>query len=257
MKSALYAGTVRHERHSTAATGNVAHAFRYPSTQTLLFLDEIDAVMALHPAWSARRPNVVWYRRRDFGGDPAVPLDQSIRDDVAAATGERPTGRIALLGQLRTWGFLFNPLTTYYVYDETEATVRFVILEVRSTPWLERRRYVVRGDESAPSFAKTLHVSPFLGMDHVYRFRWSPPGRTIGLHLENWRGGEHIFDASLTLERTEMSRATMGAALRRRPLATYAVTYGIYRQALTLWRKRAPFFTHPAKLTKESSKNRD
>ena len=251
MKSALYEGVVRHVRHSTDATNHVAHEFQYRSTQFFLFLDELDEVFALHPLWSTTSPRPVWFRRNDFGGDRTTSLEDSLRDEVLAATGERPTGPIALLGQVRTWGFLFNPLTTYYLYDEAGETVQWLILEVRSTPWLERRRYVISAADPAPRFAKTLHVSPFLGMDHEYVLRWSPPGRTLGIHLENWRGDERIFDASLTLSRVELTRRSMAAVVWRRPFATYGVTYGIYREALTLVRKRAPFFTHPAKLARK------
>jgi len=251
VNSALYEGWVRHVRHAAPATGNVAHEFRYRSTQVLLFLDEVDAVTALSPWWSARHPAPVWFRRNDFGGDRAKSLDESVRDEIVTTQGVRPTGRIALLGNIRTWGFLFNPLTTYYVYNEAGDAIDFVVLEVRSTPWLERRRYVLRGDDPAPRFTKTLHVSPFLGMDHDYVCRWSPPGKTLGMHLENWHGEVKVFDASLTLKRVEMSPSTMQSLVWRRPFTTYGVTYGIYREALTLLRKRAPFFSHPSKAAKK------
>jgi len=249
MRSALYEGWVRHQRHATAATGDVEHGFRYRTTQVFLFLDEIDEVCAQSIWWSAKHPCPVWFRRADFGGDTAVSLDASIRDEIQLRTGVRPSGRIALLGHLRTWGFLFNPLTTFYVYDES-GELTHLVLEVRSTPWLERRRYVVDAHDPAPRFAKTLHVSPFLGMDHEYALRWSPPQQTLGIHLENWRGDEHIFDASLTLSRVEMNARNMQQLVFRRPFVTYGVTYGIYREALRLWRKKAPFFTHPGKAAK-------
>jgi hypothetical protein len=247
VRSALYQGWVTHKRFATDATGNVAHEFRYRTTMPLLFLDELSDVVSRHPRWSVTSPNVVWFRRRDFGGDVGLSLEDSIRDEVQRATGQRPSGRIAMLGHLRTWGFLFNPLTTFYVYEENGNDVAFVVLEVRSTPWLQRHRYVLRGNETKQRFAKQLHVSPFLGMDHEYVCSWASPGDHLSLHLGNRRGEERIFDAGLSLDRVTLDRASMGALVWRHPLMTYGVTYGIYREALKLWRKKAPFFSHPTK----------
>ncbi len=247
MKSALYQGWVTHKRFATEATGDVAHEFRYRTTMPLLFLDELSEVVAQHPRWSMAGVNAVWFRRSDFGGDQGRSLENSIRDEVQLATGVRPQGRVAMLGHLRTWGFLFNPLTTFYVYAENEEDVDHVVLEVRSTPWLERHRYVLNGREPKQRFMKELHVSPFLGMDHEYVFSSTTPGEHLSLHLGNRRGEERIFDAGLSLDRVALDSTSMGKLVWRQPLMTYGVTCGIYREALKLWRKKAPFFTHPAK----------
>jgi len=248
MRSALYEGVVTHQRHATAGTGDVAHGFSYRTTMPLLFLHELDQVAALHPRWSINRLNAVIVRRRDYFGDPASSLDNAVRDVVAERTGERPRGPIAMLGHVRTWGFLFNPLTTYFVYADDGDAVEHVVLEVRSTPWLERYLYVLDGSLSKHRFAKELHVSPFLGMDHEYVFTWSVPGEHLALHLGNRRGEERLFDASLNLHRVTLTRESLGATVWRRPFATYGVTAAIYRQAWSLWRKKAPFHPHPKKL---------
>jgi len=247
VKSALYQGWVRHKRFATEATGGVAHEFRYASTMPYLFLDELEDVARLHPRFSLTRPDALWFRREDFGGNRSVDLATSIRDEIAAAGFDRPTGPVAMLAHVRTWGFLFNPLVTFYVFNE-HGEVRFVVLEVRSTPWLERHRYVL--DTSSPThrFAKELHVSPFLTMDHDYVCTVPAPGERLSLHLGNRRGDERVFDASLSMQRQALTRASLSKLIWRRPLATYGVTFGIYREALRLWRKRAPFITHPNKL---------
>lgn len=247
MNSAIYRGWVRHKRFATEATGQVAHEFRYASTMPYLFLDELEQLTALHPRFSMIRPDALWFRRQDFGGDRTVDLATSIRNEIVAAGFDRPMGRIAMLAHIRTWGFLFNPLATFYVFDEHEV-LTYVVLEVRSTPWLERHRYVLDAGSTAHRFAKELHVSPFLTMDHEYVCTVPAPGDQLSLHLGNRRGDERIFDASLSMQRVAITKASLTTLIWRRPLATYGVTFGIYREALRLWRKRAPFITHPNKL---------
>ena len=245
MKSALYEGVITHRRHATPATGHVAHEFRYATLTPLIFLDELDEVAAMHPRWSRSRPNLAWFRRRDYFGDPSTPLDDAVRDLVATRLGRRPTGDVALLGHVRVWGWLFNPLCVYYCFDESGDRVEALVLEVRNTPWGERHHYVLEGGSHHHRFAKALHVSPFLGMDHEYVLTWSVPRAHLALHLGNRRGDERIFDATLHLARREISAESLGAFVWRRPAATLAVSAGIYRHALALWRKKAPFHPHP------------
>ncbi len=239
--SALYDGVVTHHRLATPATGQVAHSFRRRVTMVYLVLDELTELVASQPFWSATRWSPIRFRRRDYLGDPATPLDDAVRDVVAEHLGTRPRGPVVLLGQLRTWGWLFNPLTLYYCYDDDTTRVEAVVLEVTSTPWHERHVYVVDGRDHHARFAKEMHVSPFLGMDHEYEMHWTTPDATLAVHLGNRQGDTRLFDANLLLTRRAATHDELARAVWRRPLRTYAVSAGIYREALTLWRKGAPF----------------
>jgi len=244
VKSALYAGTVTHRRHATEATGQVAHSFHYPITLPLLFLDEIDEVIAMHPRWSRRGVDAVWFRRRDYVDCSVRPLDEAVRDAVEARSGRRPEGDIAQLGHLRRWGWLFNPICVYYCFDAA-GHVDQLLLEVRNTPWHERHLYALDARTSPQRFAKEMHVSPFLGMDHEYVLTFSEPGEHLALHLGNRRGEERVFDAGMSLERREITRASLGDLAWRHPFATLGVSAGIYYEALRLFAKHAPFHGHP------------
>ena len=243
MKSALYEGTVTHRRHATAATGQVAHDFSYHVTMPLLFLDEVDEVMAMHPRWSSRHLDASWFRRRDYLDGAEGPLDLAVREAVAQRSGRRPEGEIAVLGHLRRWGWLFNPLCVYYCFDAS-GRLDQLLLEVRNTPWHERHLYALAAT-SPQRFAKEMHVSPFLGMDHDYVVSFSVPEEHLSLHLGNRRGEERVFDAGLSLRRREISRASLGSLVWRHPWATIGVSAGIYYEALRLVRKLAPFHGHP------------
>ncbi|MBW4030888.1 MAG: DUF1365 domain-containing protein [Acidobacteria bacterium] len=256
MRSALYEGTVTHRRFATEATGQVGHDFRYSTVMPLLFLDELDEVMSLHPRWSRTRPDVAWFRRRDYLGERGVTLDVAVRDAVHQRSGRRPVGPIALLGHVRLWGWLFNPLCVYYCFDESGVHVDQLLLEVRSTPWHERHLYVLDGASRTQRFAKEMHVSPFLAMDHDYVVNWSVPDQHLSFHLGNRRGEERVFDASLSLRRREITPTSLRHLIWRRPWTTVSVSAGIYRQAWALWRKKAPFHPRPRRLADEASSAR-
>ncbi len=83
-----------------------------------LDLDEIDDVFAHRLLWSTRRPAFARWRRSDYPGDPAQPLDTWVRDLVAERTGSRPTGPVRLLTHLRYGGRGFNPISVYYCFAD-------------------------------------------------------------------------------------------------------------------------------------------
>ena len=58
-------------------------------------------------------------------------------------------------------------------------------------------------------------------------------------------GNPKLFDATLALRREPLSRQGLMAALARWPWITLKVLLGIYWQALRLFIKRTPIFSHP------------
>ncbi len=238
----MYQGTVRHRRHEAAD-----HAFAYDITLVHLDLDEVDLVAGLHPLWSHGRANVASFRREDHLGDPAVPLGDAVRDLVFDRSGVWPRGPVSLLTQVRLWGWLFNPISVYFCWDEAGERVEAVVLEVTNTPWHERHAYVVVGGPGEHWFDKELHVSPFFGMDHRYRLRFTAPGDTLVVQIQNQRDGRMVFDATLTLRRRAVSRAALGRIVWRRPLQTLLVSARIRLHALRLWAKGVPVHRHPGR----------
>jgi len=242
MNSCLYLGTIRHRRQVPRP-----HAFSYRLFMAYLDLAELDKVFRNRWFWSVRRPALAWFRRGDYLGDPAVPLDQAVRDLVAAETGVRPAGPIRLLTHLRMFGHCFNPVSFYYCYDAAGAKVETIVAEITNTPWNERHAYVLPAGEGALRFrfGKAFHVSPFLPMSLQYDWRFSEPGMRLAVHMQNLDAGAKVFDATLDLERREIGAASLAGALARFPLLTLQVVAAIYWQAFRLWTRRTPFHAHP------------
>lgn len=76
--SCLYTGHIRHRRF-----GPRRNAFRYRLFFMYVDLAELPQLFDRFWCWSARRPALAWFRRADFLGDPAIPLDTAVRDRVA------------------------------------------------------------------------------------------------------------------------------------------------------------------------------
>lgn len=239
-------GTVQHRRFDA-----IGHAFAVRVWFAYLDLDELDAAFGGRWWWSATRPAPMRFRRRDYFGDPTRPLADCIRDAVAAKVGSRPDGPVRMLTNLRSFGFVFNPVTFYYCFDRQERLAA-VLAEITNTPWGERHHYVVAASADAPpgtplrgSFAKAFHVSPFQPMDQRYEWSVGVPGERLAVHMANHAGTARVFDATLSLELRPWTTGNLVRAWFRQPLMALKVVAAIYWHALRLWWKNAPFFAHP------------
>lgn len=250
MNSRFYEGWVRHRRLTPRE-----HVFRYRLFLVYLDLDELEDVFRGHWLWSVRRRAPACFRRSDYLGDARVPLKQAVADLVETETGRRPHGPIRLLTHLRYFGYVSNPVSFYYCFDEPGQRVETIVAEITNTPWGERRAYVLpcesgslrAGEVVRFRFAKDFHVSPFMPMDIDFDWRFRAPGKRLTVHMENRREGAKIFDATLVLDERAISAASAASVLVRFPLMTTKVVVAIYWQAFRLFLKRVPFFTHPAK----------
>jgi DUF1365 family protein len=231
---------------------------RYRMFMVYLDLDELPELLDGSVLWSARRPAVAWFRRRDYLGDPATPLADAVRELVAERTGTRPDGPVRLLTHLRCFGHCFNPVSFYYCYD-AEEHVSAVVAHVTNTPWGERHAYVLPVASTADHgsaalisgrFDKALHVSPLMGMDHVYHWRLTEPAERLAVHIESHPAGAQeahsFFDATLALERRELTARELRRALVSYPLLTLRIVARIYTHALSLRLRGARYFPHPA-----------
>ena len=236
--SCIYEGRVTHHRRVPAE-----HTFAYPISLLYLDLDELATVFDSHPLWSARRAAPGRIRRSDLLGDPAVGLQDAVRDEVARQLGRRPSGPISLLTTPRTFGHAFNPVSFYYCFDPGGTRIDAVVADVTNTPWGERHAYVM--DPGADGSDKVFHVSPFMTMDHRYRWRFSAPAAGLVISISSDRDGERVFDASLRLERAALDRPALTRLLLRRPVAGRLTLARIYAQALRLKLKGVPYVPHP------------
>ena len=253
--SAIYRGQVTHARHAPKQ-----HAFTYSVFLAYLDLDELPTLFQGAWLWSYERFNLASYRRRNYLGPPNVPLRDAVRSRVQEATGQAPPeGPIRLLTNLGYIGLCFNPVSFYYLFEEDGISLHAIVAEITNTPWGERHQYVLAASSAMQSdeylewsFDKDFHVSPFFGMDHRYRWRFTAPQQTskssLAVAMENRVSsdeGTRVFDVSLTLERHDFTARALRGALLRHPCMTAKVLFAIYWQALRLWLKRIPFISHP------------
>ena len=251
MNSAIYFGTVRHRRFHP-----VPHSFNYGVFMAFMDIDRIPELTGVSRLLSYNRFNWASYDERDHFGDPGLSLRQRLERDAAAHGVSLPDGPIFLLTNLRYLGYNFNPVSFFYCYDAQER-LQLVLAEVNST-FGESHNYWLWQDNELPSSnakryrrAKALHVSPFMSMKLDYTFTFTPPDRKLVVHMDTIEDGKPFFDATLNLERREWSAGSLHRALLSHPWMTAKVICAIHWEALRLYLKKVPVFTHPRRHANE------
>jgi len=151
-----------------------------------------------------------------------------------------------------------------------------IVAEVNNTPWGEQHNYIIRPDGISGEQAmkrssikslpinKSFHVSPFMGMNMDYRMSFSKPGKKLAVKIENHLHDEpenksvahlndesneanakKVLDVTMLLERTSLTGANLNWMLVKYPLISFQTFGAIYWQALRLYLKKVPFFSHP------------
>jgi DUF1365 family protein len=243
----IFLGKVRHRRFLPKV-----HQFNYATFMHYLDLSSLGTVFNSIPFCSYEKFNWLSFFRKNYAGDPAQTLDQSIRQHILEKTGKIVTGKIYLLTQLSCLGYCFNPISIFFI-DNTEQQIEMLVLEVSNTPWGEKHRYIldnptlIKDNVYQFAFQKVLHVSPFMTMDFFYRFNIKKTHERMIIHMENLKDQVKYFDATLTLSSKPLDKTNTKLVLMKHPFMQFKVITGIYWQALKLWLKRIPFQTHPRK----------
>lgn len=238
----ILTGTVWHHRRTPRP-----HRFRYRMWWADLDLDQLEDTIDSSRVLSTHPSAPVQFRRRDYLGDPDVPLATAVRDLVEERVEDRPTGPIRLLAHLRTGWWCFNPIALYLCHG-ADGTLTWVVADVTNTPWNESHQYVlpatstgVHGHEEP----KALHVSPFMPMDQRYRFDLDDHEDRLRLVVTTLDGDAEPFAAGVDLRAGPLDDRGLLRALVRHPLLTLRVSVGIHSQALRLWWRNAPVHRHP------------
>jgi hypothetical protein len=246
MLSALYTGRVMHVRHRPQR-----HRFDYAVTSLLIDLDELETLARSRRLLAIDRPGVVSFRQADHGPRDGTPLRPWIDARLADAGIDLGGGRVQLLCFPRIWGYVFNPLTTWFCH-RADGSLAAVLYEVSNT-FGQHHCYLIpvdpaqaRGGTLRQSCEKAFYVSPFLPMDARYSFRLHRPGETLSLAIRHDATDGSAMSAVQTGTRRALTDANLLRMLLRQPALTFKVMGGIHWEALRLWRKGARFHRRPA-----------
>jgi cyclopropane-fatty-acyl-phospholipid synthase len=168
-------------------------------------------------------------------------------------------GQIRLVTNLRTAGYVFNPVSFFHCFDPSGAFV-CAIADVHNT-FGERRPYLLAADSQIATDdgvrawrqSKELHVSPFFGMDQHYVFRLGELGPATSVRADLFAGERRVLSALQRGERRAFTDRELARIAVRQPLMAQRVMALIHVEAFKLWHKGATVHAKPAFRTSTGS----
>lgn len=225
---ALVRGEVLHQRKTP-----FKHGLKF---RTYEWLIDVDA-----PYVSPR----VHFKASDHFGGEAESLRQAVAH-FAAAEGESvlASDRILMLTAARSSGYVFNPLTVYWVLTP-ESELKFAILEIHNT-YGDRHAHLIKPDSAGrEQMEKVFYVSPFFEVRGEYRvaLRLSPERITVSVNLH--QDDEQVFTAVFSGIPVSIDRWNRARAAVRTPFATWQSMIRIRAHGIWLWLRRLPVVRRP------------
>ena len=263
LRSRLYECRVMHHRLSPKE-----HRFEHGLFLACVDLDELEAIQERLRLFSHNRRNLYELRESDHfihpPADPEAPASGGLKARVVSWLGHQGVapeqiGRIELVTLPRVAGYVFNPVSFYFVSAPDGSPVG-AIAEVGNTFGEQKPFFVPRHDRAgAPSTdpasaeqfrlvaPKHFYVSPFSALDLQFDFRLARPGERLSLGVNDVDStGKTVLISSLTGTRRPLTDGELLRLTAKYPLVTARVITLIHWQALRLWLKRIPFFSKAA-----------
>ena len=145
--SCIYSGFVTHRRFKPKR-----HFFTYKTFSLLVDLNEMENLGTKIKFFSYNKFNVLSFYDVDHGPRDGSSLTSWVRATLDNAKIDIGSGTIKLLCYPRFFGYVFNPLSIFYCYDES-SQLKAILYEVKNT-FNEQHTYVF---PASPSSNLILH----------------------------------------------------------------------------------------------------
>lgn len=241
MNSCLYECSVMHHRFAPKV-----HHFEHRIFMFYLDLDELDSLSQKILRFGYNRKDIYSFRDSDHEPAGKNPLKERIHEYLRKNGIELgPFCRVMLLTLPRVFGYIFNPISIFFCYDERGRPACSVV-EVGNT-FREKKLYLLGAGELSANnvfkkiVAKHFYVSPFSALDLKFDFRLKVPDQKLDIKIDDRDGDEKVLISTLTGERAALNNRNLLWFTIKYPLVTLKVIFLIHWHALMLWLKRAPF----------------
>ena len=232
--SFIYTGNVIHKRFKPKT-----HYFKYKVFSLLVDLSELELLDKKLKIFSYNKFNIVSFYDKDHGARDGSSIKMWVINNLKKNNIDTNNIQIKLLCYPRIFGYVFNPLSVFYIYDNNSNLIS-ILYEVKNT-FGEQHTYIFKTDINhnliQHACKKKFHVSPFIEMDCIYFFRLLKPGNKISVIIDqNDKEGKVLY-ASQDGIRSEMTNANFIKSYLKHPLMTFKIIVAIHFEAFKLWTK--------------------
>ena len=238
MTSSIYNGTVIHKRFKPKT-----HFFKYNIFSLLIDLSELDELDEKIKFFSFNKFNLISFYEKDHGNRDGSSLTQWVKNIINQNDIDSQDIKIKLLCYPRIFGYVFNPLSVFFIYDVSDKLIS-ILYEVKNT-FGEQHTYIFKVKDNTNLFqhscTKKFHVSPFIEMNCNYFFRILKPGEKISVIIDQYQTNEKILYASQDGKRVNFNSKELIKSYLKHPFMTFKIISAIHYEAFKLWTKGIKF----------------
>ena len=234
MNSCIYNGIVTHKRFKP-----VKHFLKYKTFSFLIDLDEIEKLDKNNIIFSFNRFNIFSFYNRDHGNRDGKSLKNWVMDNLIKFKISENINKIQLLCYPRIFGYVFNPLSIFYCYEDN--LLKAIFYEVKNT-FNEQHTYIFKvkdNNKIDQKCKKKFYVSPFMDMDTYYNFKLLNPSEKLSISIKQTDKEDVILSAVQTGKRKEFTFKQLIINFFKYPLMSVKIISAIHYEALLLWKKGA------------------
>ena len=232
--SCIYSGFVTHRRFKPKR-----HFFTYKTFSLLIDLYEIENLSKKIKFFSYNKFNILSFYNIDHGPRDGSSLVYWVKNTLSKAKIDIGSGTIKLLCYPRFFGYVFNPLSIFYCYDEN-SQLKAILYEVKNT-FNEQHTYVFSASQSSNLILhkcnKKFYVSPFMEMKTFYNFRLMNPGNILNVFIKQEDAEGTLFTACQVGKKIEMNSKNLFFQFFTHPFMSFKVILAIHFEAFRLWIK--------------------
>ncbi len=234
MNSCIYNGTVTHQRFKP-----IKHSLKYKTFSLLIDLDELKILDKKISIFSLNKFNIFSFYTKDHGERDGSSIKEWVLKNIKKFNISKNITKITLLCYPRIFGYVFNPLSIFYCYENND--LRSIFYEVKNT-FNEQHTYIfkIKNNENIQQKCKKkFYVSPFMDMETYYNFKLLNPEKKLSVFIKQSDKKETILTATQTGDRKEFSVKQLMINFFKYPLMTIKIIGSIHYEALLLWKKGA------------------
>jgi len=245
INSSIYNGQVIHKRFKPKV-----NYFKYNVFSLLIDLSELEILDKKVNFFSYNKVNLISFYDKDHGERNGSSLVEWVHNNLKKNNISTDDIKIKILCYPRIFGFVFNPLSVFYVYNLNDQLIS-ILYEVKNT-FDEQHTYIFRVEKDANliqnNCSKKFHVSPFIEMDCNYFFRLLKPGNKISVIIDQYDAQDKILYASQDGVRSDFNTKCLIKSYLKHPIMTFKIILAIHYEAFKLWTKGIKFIKKKIKI---------
>ncbi len=246
MNSILFSTVVVHERFRP-----FKNRFKYKVLSMLIDYDELHNLSKSIKFFSYNKFNFFSFNEKDHGFRDGRDLKEYINFFLKKNEIVYRKLKIKILCYPRIFGYVFNPLSIIYCFDENKLIAIFY--EVKNTP-NEQHTYLFGGNNVLNqnifkhSCKKLFYVSPFIEMQCNYNFITKIPNNRLSVFIEVFDNSKNkILFASQNGKKIKFTSFSLIKYILFNPLIMYKVIFFILYQSVVIMFKGGKYYSRKRK----------